>query len=97
MAYVRCSYCNARRTLAMPVAHYQRLPPCRTCGRKKYKTDKWRAKHERGIKPCMCHLRPLGGSQVYSWPHRKGSLYCAENPKLTTEMLEKWARDRGLT
>lgn len=98
MSYVRCSHCAARRTLPKKIADYVRLPACRTCGHRKYRVDKYRVKHERAphAKPCMCHLRPLGGSQVYSWPHRKGSLYCAENPGLTVEMLQAWAHDRGL-
>ena len=98
MSYVRCSKCGARRTLTKPLGHYLRPPPCRSCGRTKYRVDKYRTTVERNpkIKPCYCHrFEPLLGS-LYWFPHRRGSLMCGHNPKLTTEIVQKWAQDRGL-
>lgn len=89
MAYVRCSYCEGRRTLAKPPDEYVRLPPCRTpgCnGRRKrlkktirYRVDKYRTKFERGkaVKPCT---PGRGGCDGYPFPHRKGSRRCIHNP-----------------
>jgi hypothetical protein len=40
----------------------------------------------------------MTGSQgFYTFPHRRGSKWCAFNPKLTMEMREQWAKDMGLT
>lgn len=92
MTFVRCSYCQARRTLARHPNDYYRTPPCKTPGcnnrRKRrglpirYYVDKWRARHERAphVKPCTC-------GEVYGangeYPHRRGSGWCVHNPNIT--------------
>jgi hypothetical protein len=59
-----------------------RIPRCRGggCRSRDYRIDKYRATYEVGPeapKPCRC----CG----YSFPHRKGSLFCDHNPNLTED------------
>lgn len=80
MPYVRCSHCDARRTLNRHPDDYIRVPRCRSCGQNRYRVDKYRARFERGPKHrCTCYR--------YHFPHRRGSGYCDHNPKMTIEML----------
>jgi hypothetical protein len=80
--YVRCSHCEARRTLARKLADYVRVPRCRRCGRNRYRVDRWRHKHERGKKPTCTRWDCL-----YGFPHRRGSRLCLHNPKLTDKEI----------
>lgn len=93
MSYVRCSQCQARRTLAKNITKYVRLPRCGRCGHNHYYVDKYRTNVERRVKPCNCGRTGFG---IYWFPHRRGSRMCQHNPKLTQAMMEKWAKDRGL-
>lgn len=99
MSYVRCSHCEKRRTLAKNIKHYVRLPRCEGCGRNKYRVDKYRTTVERNpsVKACYCHRREPWLGSLYWFPHRRGSLLCGHNPKLTTEIAQEWAQSRGLT
>lgn len=91
---VRCNHrskpgqrcCDARRTLAMPIGFYVRIPKCRVCGARNYREDRWRSMNEigaNGKKPCNCGH--------YPFPHRKGGGMCELNPALTAEMFEELA------
>lgn len=87
MPCVRCSRCEARRTLPRHPDEYVRLPPCRACGKAAgYRVDRWRMAHEVGQgapKPCQCG--------AYSFPHRKGHGWCDYNARLTAEdMQTRW-------
>lgn len=98
MAHVRCSKCEARRTLRRALTDYVRLPRCRGCGRKMhvhpvrrtdahYRVDGYRAKRERGKAPTCDPSRT--GCRGYSFIHRKGSGFCDHNPKLTDDDLRE--------
>lgn len=78
MPNCRCTYCGSRRTLARHPDHYIRTPPCRTCGRKRWRVDRYRMAVELKRKPCTC-------CTVYVFPHAKGRGWCINNPKLTHE------------
>lgn len=95
MSYVRCSRCQARRTLARKLDSYTRVPRCRRCGHNHYYVDKHRTTKERGkgVKACQCGRTGFG---LYHFPHRRGGGMCQHNPKLTKKMMERWARERGL-
>lgn len=91
MAFVRCSYCRARRTLARYPDQYYLVPTCKTPGcnnrRKRlkkpisYYIDRWREKNERAPhapRPCKCgHVYGATGE----FPHRRGSGQCIHNPE----------------
>lgn len=80
--WVRCSRCQARRSLKYAPDTYQRLPCCRTYGctaarlrtgkRQSYYVDHYRQHVERnhGAKAtvCRCH--------AYYFPHRQASGSC---------------------
>lgn len=87
MAYVRCSRCEARRTLARHPDEYIRVPRCRSCGHNRYRVDRYRAKVERNRNLTCCPGR--GACYGYSFPHRRGSGYCCHNPNLTEEMMQR--------
>lgn len=82
MPHCRCRYCGARRTLARHPDHYARTPPCRTCGRKTWRVDRYRDTVELAVKPCTCHH--------YSFPHFPGRGWCFHNPRLTASDFERW-------
>ena len=102
--HVRCSKCRGRQTLARKPEQYIRLPRCRHCGRKMaadpvrptdphYYVDRYRTAIERGrgmlTRGQLCYPG-RGGCHGYSFPHRRGSGYCAHNHNLTEGMM----RDR---
>lgn len=88
-AYCRCSHCERRKTLRKKPGEYVRQPQCPTCGRRRWRLDRWRAAHERGKRvTCWCHRAGLGGG-FYWFPHRKGSKLCTHNPHLTPEIAEE--------
>lgn len=97
MSYVRCSSCQARRTLAKTITDYIRLPRCRRCDHNHYYVDHYRTTVERGksVKPCQCHRTGVPFPGLYWFPHRKGSKWCAY-ADFSVEQAEKWAKDRGL-
>lgn len=93
MTFVRCSYCQARRTLKHSPSFYLRIPTCKTpgCNKKRsrlgkpvrYYIDNWRRLNERAPhapRPCQC-------GEVYGdggeYPHRLGSGWCIHNPGIT--------------
>jgi Zn ribbon nucleic-acid-binding protein len=79
MSFVRCSRCQARRTLAKNIKKYVRLPRCRRCGHNHYYVDHFRTNVERRRKACYCHrLEPWLGS-LYWFPHRRGSKFCGHS------------------
>lgn len=99
MAYARCQKCECRKTLPRPPGHYRTAPPkCPRCGHRGWRVDKYRQRVERGpkAKTCHCYRNPMLGG-VYWFPHRKGSLGCAHNPALTSEVAEKLTIRLGLT
>lgn len=80
----RCSNCAARRSLARKIKDYVIIPACRTCGVRRYYLDKWRIRHEMGIRPtCDC-----GG---YHFRHRKGSGYCYFHADAEARNIERRA------
>lgn len=103
MPQVRCSKCRGRATLARNPGAYVRLPRCRHCGRQMtaepvrssdphYVVDVYRIRRERGrgmVTAGMLCFPGRGGCHAYSFPHRRGSGYCAHNPKVTDEMLQE--------
>lgn len=84
--WVRCSRCQARRTLRWPPDTYQRLPRCRTYGctvgrqragkRQSYYVDHYRQRVERnkGRKGTTCRC------PSYHFPHRRESGTCQWRP-----------------
>lgn len=71
----RCWSCWSRRTLKKPLREYVRPPKCLVCGARKLFLCKDRLPSRRGRKQkCTC--------TGYHFPHRKGSKWCHENPKL---------------
>lgn len=92
MAKVRCRHCAKRRTLARNPENYIRIPPCRGCGSRHYRVDRYRERVETGIggkhRRCNC----LG----YSFPHAKGRGWCEHNDKLTADLLQaRWSGGHG--
>lgn len=87
--HCRCRYCRTRRVLPKHPEHYDRLPPCRVCGKRQhrpkgkklpmpiFRLDKWMNERDTKATACTC-----GGSGVYvnprwgNFPHRRGSLFC---------------------
>lgn len=65
--HVRCTACNARRTLNQPPEWYApgRIPKCNTCGGKTYTRDRYRDRGELTRAKCNCSAVPF--------THRKGS------------------------
>ena len=53
-----------------------------------YYIDRYRTKHERGrgARHKLCYPG-RGGCNGYSFPHRRGSLYCFHNPNITEQQL----------
>lgn len=86
MPYVRCSHCEARRTLARKLDDYIRTPPCRSCGSKKYRVDRWRHKHERGKNAPICK----DWRCCYGFIHRKGSRLCIHHPNYLENARLTW-------
>jgi hypothetical protein len=84
--WVRCSHCQARRTLRWPPDQYLRLPRCRTYGctaarqragkRQSYYIDHYRQRVERnkGRKAAVCRC------PSYHFPHRRESGTCQWRP-----------------
>lgn len=80
----RCSHCEARRRLPKHPSQYVRKTAllCRSCSKGYYRVDKFRdSGREHAGKTCQC------GN--YSFPHRRGSLYCQHSPKLTQELMRE--------
>lgn len=72
----RCNrkICQHRRSLAMKPDHYARgAPRCHRCGKGRYRTDPYRCRVERKIKPCICH--------GYGFPHTPAHGWCIHNTK----------------
>ncbi|MGN6701479.1 MAG: hypothetical protein ACTHKB_00770 [Burkholderiaceae bacterium] len=73
--HVRCRQCETRRVLPKHPEEYLRLPPCRHCGAKSYRVDKWMNRRNTLAMSCGCagyiHLTGRPG-----WRHRQGSKYC---------------------
>lgn len=92
MPYVRCSYCQARRTLARHPDSYQVVPRCRAPGcapkqrrrqvPQRYYVDRWRAKHERSVGNKGRCYPGRSGCSAYHFPHRRGSGACWFNPNI---------------
>lgn len=70
----RCRACWSRRTLKKPLRLYVRPPKCLVCGARKMFLCKDRLPSKNRKKTCYC--------TGYHFPHRKGSKWCHENPKL---------------
>jgi|GEM_PF-2046943 len=68
---VRCSCCEARRTLRRHPDHYQHPPRCR-CGSRRWRVDWFRTA---GIEKRRYTCRCIG----YPFPHRRGS-NCVDLP-----------------
>ncbi len=84
--YVRCANCNTRHALAKPLKDYLRVPRCRSCHRRHWWQDSFRAKRKAAERKVQC--RPgTCACGAYHYPHRRGSGYCLYNPNLTDEML----------
>lgn len=79
----RCNrfVCQARRRLPKHPDEYVRRPRCRRCGKGFYRPDPYRTAGKEHRKGCGC--------DGYSFPHRRGSKYCFQNPALTAEMLRE--------
>lgn len=87
MPHCRCSHCGSRRTLARHPDTYVRVPPCRSCGRKRWRVDRYRDRVELARKPCDC-------GYGYAFPHAKGRGWCRYNDKLTLDDWERWHKER---
>lgn len=84
----RRAVCQARQNKKYRPETYARPPKCKACGKGELRVDEWRKRNElhRPDKTC----RPdRTGCCGYHFPHRRGSKWCDENPKLTMEMREE--------
>lgn len=103
MPHVRCSRCEARRTLPRHPSEYTRAMRCPGCGELlqpapvDLRTPHWRVDHyrrtrERGPrspKPCRCG--EYIGRDGNNMPHRHGSGWCAHNPRIAdADRQERW-------
>lgn len=75
--HTRCRKCGTRRVLPRHPDDYVRLPACRVCGAHSFRVDKWMMKRDTYGQACTC-----GG---YWFWHRRGSLWCYENPNRPEE------------
>lgn len=80
----RCTKCDKRKTLHKRPQHYVRPPKCPRCGNRRWTLDKWMLRRGR-LQKCNC--------TGYHFPHRKGSKWCYENPKLQ-ELMETEQRQQ---
>jgi hypothetical protein len=84
----RRAVCQARQNTRFKPETYKRPKRCKSCGKGELRVDYWRKRNElhRPDKTC----RPdRTGCCGYHFPHRRGSKWCDENPKLTMEMREE--------
>jgi hypothetical protein len=83
--HCRCRECEARRVLPKKPDEYFKwsvkkcdfvnfVPPCKNCGAKNYRIDKWM--NQRDTRKSKCDCAGYVHMTRREWPHRIGSLYC---------------------
>lgn len=77
----RCTRCERRQTFKRKWTQYVRRKRCWFCGNTKWFLDKWMLRRGREQ---VCHC------DGYSFPHRRRSKFCRENPAYMQHVETAW-------
>lgn len=84
--HCRCRVCGARQALRKSLDTYCPSPQCRNCGERKLRPDSWMNNRNTKVMTCSCSGHGLG----YTYPHRRGALWCNFQPNGEWKTYEKF-------